>query len=46
MLDNEQMLTLFEQVAPGTPVTIVGALTAANSVALALERLGQRSGET
>lgn len=46
MLDNEQMLTLFEQVAPGTPVTIVGALTEGNSVALALERLGQRSEET
>jgi lipoprotein-anchoring transpeptidase ErfK/SrfK len=46
MLDNEQMRTLFEQVAPGTPVTIVGALTAANSVALALERLGDREEET
>lgn len=39
MLDNPQMTTLFERVSAGTPVTIVGALTGHNSVALALAQL-------
>jgi lipoprotein-anchoring transpeptidase ErfK/SrfK len=40
MLDNPHMTALFERVSPGTPVTIVGALTGQNSVALALAQLG------
>jgi lipoprotein-anchoring transpeptidase ErfK/SrfK len=39
MLDNPHMANLFERIAPGTPVTIVGALTERNSVALTLARL-------
>ena len=46
MLDNPQMVALFERVSPGTPVTIVGALTGSNSVALALAQLGNQKEET
>jgi lipoprotein-anchoring transpeptidase ErfK/SrfK len=46
MLDNPQMSTLFERVSPGTPVTIVGALTGQNSIALALAQLGTGEEET
>jgi lipoprotein-anchoring transpeptidase ErfK/SrfK len=46
MLDNHQMLALYERVESGTPVAIVGALTEGNSVALALEQLGHREEET
>ena len=46
MLDNSHMAALFERVAPGTPVTIVGALTGRNSVALVLAQLGTGQEET
>lgn len=46
MLDNRHMIALFEHVRPGTRVTIVGALTGRNSVALALARLGTGQEET
>lgn len=46
MLDNPQMITLFDRVSPGTPVTIVGALNGQNSVALALAQLGTGEEET
>ena len=46
MLDNPHMATLFERVRPGTPVTIVGALSGHNSVALALAHLGSQEEET
>lgn len=46
MLDNQHMATLFARVAPGTPVTIVGALTGRNSVALVLAQLGTGQEET
>jgi len=46
MLDNEQMGSLYERVAPGTPVAIVGALSEGNSVAVALKQLGRREGDT
>jgi lipoprotein-anchoring transpeptidase ErfK/SrfK len=46
MLDNPHMVALYERVSPGTPVTIVGALTGENSVALALAQLGDRNEET
>jgi lipoprotein-anchoring transpeptidase ErfK/SrfK len=46
MLDNQHMAALFERVAPGTPVTIVGALTGRNSVALVLAQLGTGQEET
>ncbi len=46
MLDNPHMATLFERVAPGTPVTIVGALTGRNSVALVLAQLANGQEET
>ncbi len=42
MLDNPNMAVLYEGVSVGTPVTIVGALTRENSVALALSELAQR----
>jgi lipoprotein-anchoring transpeptidase ErfK/SrfK len=42
MLENPQMAALFDRVSPGTPVTIVGALTGNNSVALALAQLGDQ----
>jgi hypothetical protein len=44
MLENVHMAALFERVPPGTPVTIVGALTGKNSVALALAQLGDHAG--
>ena len=40
MLENAQMSALFERVEPGTPVSIVGALTGRNAVAMALAKLG------
>jgi lipoprotein-anchoring transpeptidase ErfK/SrfK len=46
MLDNDQMLALYDRVGPGTPVLIVGALTEGNSVALVLEQLRHREEET
>lgn len=45
MLDNPKMTVLYEGVSVGTPVTIVGALTKDNAVALALSELAQRKGE-
>jgi lipoprotein-anchoring transpeptidase ErfK/SrfK len=45
MLDNPHMSTLFAHVSPGTPVTIVGALTGQNTIALALAGLGNRQNE-
>lgn len=45
MLDNPKMATLFEGVAVGTPVTIVGALTRENAVALALSELVRQRDE-
>jgi len=39
MLDNPHMNVLYEGVSLGTPVTIVGALTGQNAVALALSEL-------
>jgi hypothetical protein len=46
MLDNPHMVTLFERISPGTPVTIVGALTGHNSVAIALAHLGDQEEDT
>ena len=46
MLDNTNMSALFERVEPGTPVSIVGALTGRNAVAMALATLGNREEET
>ncbi len=45
MLDNTNMAVLYEGVSVGTPVTIVGALTRENAVALALSELTQRRDE-
>jgi L,D-peptidoglycan transpeptidase YkuD (ErfK/YbiS/YcfS/YnhG family) len=45
MLDNPNMAVLYEGVSVGTPVTIVGALTKENAVALALSELAQRRDE-
>ena len=45
MLDNPNMSVLYEGVSVGTPVTIVGALTRENAVALALSELAQRRDE-
>ena len=45
MLDNPNMAVLYEGVSLGTPVTIVGALTKENAVALALSELAQRRDE-
>ena len=45
MLDNTNMAVLYESVLAGTPVTIVGALTKENAVALALSQLVQRRDE-
>lgn len=42
MLDNPNMAVLYEDVSIGTPVTIVGALTKENPVALALSDLTRR----
>jgi lipoprotein-anchoring transpeptidase ErfK/SrfK len=46
LLDNSRMVALYERVESGTPVTIVGALTAQNSLARALAQLGRREEET
>lgn len=46
MLDNQHMIALFDRVAAGTPVTIVGALTGQNSVALALAQLASQEEDT
>lgn len=46
MLDNQHMAALFDRVVPGTPVTIVGALTGQNSVALALAQLASQEEDT
>ena len=43
MLENSQMVYLYDRVEKGTPVTIVGALHEQNSVAQALASLGQRN---
>lgn len=43
MLENPQMVYLYDRVEKGTPVTIVGALHEHNSVAQALASLGQRN---
>jgi hypothetical protein len=43
MLENAQMVYLYDRVEKGTPVTIVGALHEHNSVAQALASLGQRN---
>ncbi len=45
MLDNSNMAVLYEGVSVGTPVTIVGALTRENAVALTLSELAQRREE-
>lgn len=46
MLANPHMAELFARVSSGTPVTIVGALTGRNSIALALAQLADRTDET
>jgi L,D-peptidoglycan transpeptidase YkuD (ErfK/YbiS/YcfS/YnhG family) len=46
MLDNPQMALLYDRVAKGTPVTIVGALHEQNSVALTLATLDDQREET
>ena len=46
MLDNPQMALLYNRVAKGTPVTIVGALHEQNSVALTLATLDDRKKES
>jgi lipoprotein-anchoring transpeptidase ErfK/SrfK len=46
MLENPHMAALFDRVDPGTPVTIVGALTDQNSVAFTLAQLTHREEET
>ena len=46
MLDNPQMALLYDRVAKGTPVTIVGALYEQNSVALTLATLDDQMEET
>ncbi len=46
MLNNPQMDLLYDRVATGTPVTIVGALHEQNSVALTLATLGDQKEET
>src|SRR6266850_166456 len=46
MLDNPQMALLYDRVAKGTPVTIVGALHEQNSVALTLAMLDDRREES
>jgi len=43
MLENAQMVYLYDRVEKGTPVTIVGALHEHNSVSQALANLGQRN---
>ncbi len=46
VLDNPQIAQLFEQVAVGTPVNIVGALESQNSISLVLADLGDQEEET
>ncbi len=46
MLDNQQMAHLYDRVAKGTPVTIVGALHKQNSVALTLATLDDQREES
>ena len=46
MLDNPHMAELFARVSSGTPVTIVGALSGHNSIALALSQLTDPRDET
>ncbi len=46
VLDNPQLATLFDRVAVGTPVTIVGALGPQNSVSLVLADLDDKEEET
>ena len=46
MLDNGHMSALFERVEAGIPVSIVGALTGRNAVAMALATLGDHEEET
>jgi murein L,D-transpeptidase YafK len=46
MLDNPHMAELFARVSSGTPVTIVGALSGHNSIALALSQLTDKRDET
>jgi hypothetical protein len=45
MLDNAQMNALFERVEQGSVVSIVGALTGRNAVAIALAQLGAHGEE-
>ncbi|ULA65416.1 MAG: Murein L,D-transpeptidase [Nitrospira sp.] len=45
MLDNAQMNALFERVEQGSVVSIVGALTGRNAVAMALAQLGAHGEE-
>ncbi len=46
VLDNPQIAVLFDQVAVGTPVNIVGALESHNSISLVLADLGDQEEET
>lgn len=46
VLDNPQIARLFDQVAVGTPVNIVGALESQNSISLVLADLGDQEEET
>ena len=46
VLDNPQIARLFNQVAIGTPVNIVGALESQNSISLVLADLGDQEEET
>ena len=46
MLDNAQMALLYDRVAKGTPVTIVGALHEQNAVALTLAALDDQREQT
>lgn len=46
VLDNQQIAVLFDQVAVGTPVNIVGALESHNSISLVLADLGDQEEET
>lgn len=46
VLDNPQIAVLFNRVAAGTPVNIVGALESHNSISLVLADLGDQEEET
>jgi hypothetical protein len=46
VLANHHIADLFQRVAVGTPVTIVGALESQNSVSLVLADLGNQEEET